>query len=268
MVSFTAATLCFLAAVGTLAAPALDKRGWHHQSQCMTFGEAQQVVDNYKHLLTDPADVQAANYMLTVDYTDYSESVNSLINTCPQGAAAHTLPLLSASFSSRKEFKTGQGQQQPINFIQKDIFNDCASVTVRWETTNTAPIPDVRPVVGIIVLRAEPAPANSRTPWLIKEVFSEFDSAAWLQNLEQAGNICAALNPSSPPVSYSGTPIATPPASTPAAPVVSTSAAPVVSSVVTSYVATTTAYTTTSTTESYAAVTTSSAAATASAYAS
>jgi len=201
MVSFTSCALLSLAAIGSLAVPS---GLWHHGSQCMSKAEAQQVADNYAELIRHFT-VAGADSSLSVDFTDYSESVNTLINTCPQGSAAVTLPLLAPTFSSREQFETGQGQQPAINFKQLGIWNTCNTVIIRWETTNTAPIPTPRPVVGVIIMEVEKAPAGNQYPWIIKEVFSEFDSGAWLQNLEEAG-ICATTNPSSPPIPASATP--------------------------------------------------------------
>jgi len=172
----------------------------------MSKAEAQQVADNYAQLIRDFS-VAGADASLSVDFTDYSEGVNTLINTCPQGSAAQTLPLLSPSFTSREQFKTGQGQQPPINIKQLGIWHTCDTVIIRWETTDTAPIPTPRPVVGIIIMEVEKAPAGNQYPWIIKEVFSEFDSGAWLQNLEEWG-ICGTPNPSSPPIQASATPSA------------------------------------------------------------
>lgn len=230
MVAFTSAALFSLAAVGTLAAPANEKRTgiWHHRSSCMGKKEAQVVADNYAELIRNYTD-ELALASLAENFTDYSESVNSLINTCPQGDAAITLPLLAPTFTTREEFMIGQGQQPLINFEQLNIHHDCKSVTIRWKTTNTAPITPTlanpRPVVGIILLEVVKAPAGNQYPWIVETAYSEFDAAAWLQNLEQAGGICAGTpNPSSPPLELpSGTvgPAATPIAPAPSAPVVS-----------------------------------------------
>jgi hypothetical protein len=116
---------------------------------------------------------------------------SSLINGCPQGSAAMaiTLPLLAPTFTSRDMFKTGQGQQPPINFQQLQMFHSCDTVTIRWMTTNTAPIPSPKPVVGIIIASVVPAPSGNKYPYIIDNVYSEFDAAAWLQNLNDAG-IC------------------------------------------------------------------------------
>jgi len=194
MVSFTSLALLSLAAVGSLAAP---QKRWSND-QCMTGAEAQQVADNYAELIRNYSD-ELAKEALAKDFTDYSEGVNTLINTCPQGAAAQTLPLLSASFSNRKEFMVGQGQQPAINFKQLNIEYNCNYVIIRWETTNTAPIPNPRPVVGLIMIEAEKAPAGHKYPWIVHTVYSEFDSGAWLQNLEQWG-ICTVHESGSPTI--------------------------------------------------------------------
>ncbi|KAK3707957.1 hypothetical protein LTR37_011809 [Vermiconidia calcicola] len=211
MVSFTSAALLSLATIGTFAAPALEKRTglWNSDSKCLNKASAQQVADNYAELIRAYTD-ELAEATLTEDFVDYSESVNSLINTCPQGSAAVTLPLLQPTFSSLDEFKEGQGQQAPINFEQLDIRHSCDSVTIRWKTTNTVTtIEKVRPVVGIIVLLVEKAPAGGEYPWLINTVYSEFDAAAWLQNLQEAG-ICTATLAGSPqlPIPASSVPAA------------------------------------------------------------
>lgn len=117
MVHFTSAAVLSLAA-GALAAP---KGLWHHKSGCMSADEAQQVATNYGDLIASYSD-ELANAALSKDFTDYSESVNTLIDTCPQGAAAVSLPLLSASFSNRAQFEKGQGEQAPINFIQQQLW--------------------------------------------------------------------------------------------------------------------------------------------------
>ncbi|KAK5173974.1 uncharacterized protein LTR77_001053 [Saxophila tyrrhenica] len=228
MVAFVSAALLSLAAVGTLAAPTVEKRTglWHHKSDCMSRREAQVVADNYAELIRNYTD-ELALATLDPGFTDYSESVNTLINTCPQGDAAQTLPLLAPTFSNRTQFMIGQGQQPLINFEQLNIHHDCKSVTIRWLTNNTAPIPNPRPVVGIILLEVVKAPKRNQYPWVAKTVYSEFDSGAWLQNLEQAG-ICVGAD-----ASGSSPPIILPSGTIPASPIVpSGSAAPVAGSVV------------------------------------
>lgn len=257
MVAFTTTALLSLAAIGALAAPSVNEKRtglWHHKSNCMTTAQAQQVASNYAELIRSYTQ-ELADATLAVDFVDYSESVNSLINTCPQGSAAVTLPLLAPTFSSRAQFEAGQGQQAPINFEQLNIHHDCNSVTIRWKTTNTAPIPNPRPVVGIILIEVVKAAAGSQYPWIIQTVYSEFDAAAWLQNLEQAG-ICSVIAPSSPP-------LALPSGTVPAATTVATSTGTTVVSAVTTLTGyTTPAAVTTTSTDTCTETTTSTAAAT------
>ncbi|KAF2159695.1 hypothetical protein M409DRAFT_70872 [Zasmidium cellare ATCC 36951] len=182
MIAFNSLALLSLAAAGTLAAPAWGS------SQCMTDDQANVVAEKYGELIASYTD-ELANAILTEDFTDYSEGVNTLINTCPQGSAAMTLPLLAPTFTSREQFEIGQGQQPHINFKQLNLWNACSSVIIRWETTNTANITDVKPVIGLIVMDTVKAPAGSQYPFLITRVYSEFDAGAWLQNLQEAG-IC------------------------------------------------------------------------------
>jgi len=195
MPSFSSLAVLSIFALGSLARPAPEashKEFERRHDHCLSKGEAQQVADNYAQLIRSYT-TDLANAALSVDFTDYSESVNTLINECPQGSAAVTLPLLSPSFSSRAQFEVGQGQQAPINFQQLGIWHGCDSVTIRWETTNTANITNVRPVVGLITMETCKAPAGSQYPYLIDTVYSEFDAGAWLENLMDAG-ICAAAS--------------------------------------------------------------------------
>lgn len=194
MPSINHLTLASLATSSTLASTIPSKRWGPGDPGCMTWDQAQKVASNWAQLIATytPA---AADAYLTPDFTDYSESVNTLINSCPQGAHALTLPLLAPTFSSREEFKAGQGEQPPINFEQLQMWHTCNTVTVRWETTNTAPIPDVKPVVGIFVVETVPGPDGGEA-YQIERAYSEFDAGAWLQNLMEWG-ICGTSGSSS-----------------------------------------------------------------------
>ncbi|KAK5118913.1 hypothetical protein LTR62_000124 [Meristemomyces frigidus] len=186
MPSLTTITLTSLLALNALAlptAPIAKRRG---NGYCLNRDEAQQIATNYGNLIATYTD-NLANAALSPDFTDYSESVNSLIDQCPQGSAALPLPLLGPSFTNRSSFELGQGQQAPINFHQLQLWHSCETVVIRWETTNTANITNVRPVVGMITMETCEAPAGNLYPYYIDTVYSEFDAAAWLANLQDAG---------------------------------------------------------------------------------
>ncbi|KAK1823065.1 hypothetical protein LTR12_002591 [Friedmanniomyces endolithicus] len=192
MPSFSTLAVASVLALGALARPSMEKRGGY--GYCLDRNEAQLVATNYGQLIASYTKAQA-DAALSADFTDFSESVNSLIVGCPQGsaalqAAAAQLPLLSASFNNLNQFENGQGQQAPINFYQLNMWHSCDTVIIRWETTNTANITGVRPVVGLISMETVEAPAGNLYPYQISTVYSEFDSAAWLANIEAAG-FCA-----------------------------------------------------------------------------
>ncbi|KXL48285.1 hypothetical protein M433DRAFT_138071 [Acidomyces richmondensis BFW] len=191
--------------LGSFAAPySVEQLSRRWQGYCLTDADAQQVATNYANLIQLVNGwEEIANTALSPNFVDYSESVNTLIDTCPQGSAAITLPLLNPTFSNRTQFELGQGQQQPINFQQLNIWHSCDSVIIRWETTNTANIPNVKPVVGMITMETCPAPQGNEYPYYIDTVYSEFDAGAWLQNLQAAG-ICNQSAGSSSEVSSTG----------------------------------------------------------------
>jgi hypothetical protein len=164
MPSINSIVLFSLAALGAIAAPAEKRRAG--RGQCVS------------------------DAVLATNFTDYSESVNTLINSCPQGDAAKPLDLLAPTFTSLAQFKIGQGQQPSINFERLNLWHSCDTVIIRWKTTNTAPIPNPKPVIGLISMEVIKNQNGTTYPWLIDTVYSEFDAGAWLQNLVEAG-ICS-----------------------------------------------------------------------------
>ncbi|KAF2773067.1 hypothetical protein EJ03DRAFT_153050 [Teratosphaeria nubilosa] len=199
MTSFTSLLVAGLFAAGSLAAPSHNLAP-RQSSSCISDTDAQQVATGYGNLIQLISGWEdIADSLLTTDFTDYSESVNTLIDSCPTGSDAESevVPLLGASFTSRAAFISGQGQQASINFNQLNIWHSCDTVVFRWESTNTADIPNVRPVVGIISAEVTPAPSGNEYPYQISTVYSEFDAGAWLQNLNDAGICVGGIDPAS-----------------------------------------------------------------------
>ncbi|EME84039.1 uncharacterized protein MYCFIDRAFT_195207 [Pseudocercospora fijiensis CIRAD86] len=245
MLSYTSIFLISLAAIGSLAAPAKRDGNWHDQG--LTASEAASVAAGYGQLIRQYS-TDLANQLLTPNFTDYSEGVNTLINSCPQGPSAQPLPLLSATFSTRAQFEQGQGEQPPINFEQLNLWYNPNSVTIRWKTTNTVNLTDAKPVIGLITMEVVKAVDSTVYPYQISTVYSEFDSGAWLQNLQEAG-ICSGSNVE--PVPNPGAPAPTATYSAPAKDAQPTP--PVVTEIATAY---TTAYATETCTETAAAAAT------------
>ncbi|KAH9837403.1 hypothetical protein Tdes44962_MAKER08369 [Teratosphaeria destructans] len=163
----TAATFACTA----LAAPQLVKRDCN--DTCMTYDQATQVANNFKTLISAYS-TDAANQYLTADYTDYSDSVTTLIDSGCQGPQT----LGDATFSTRAAFEAGQGSQPDIPFEILNLWYACTGpVVVRWRT---ALHPEF--VTGNIVMETEHS-GDGAEPWLIKTVYSEFNSGAWLVDL-------------------------------------------------------------------------------------
>ncbi|KAH9829128.1 hypothetical protein Tdes44962_MAKER09163 [Teratosphaeria destructans] len=178
MTSFTSLLVAGLFAAASLAAPSPNLAP-RQSSSCISDTDAQQVATGYGNLIQLISGWEdIANSLLTTDFTDYSESVNTLIDSCPTGSDA-------------------QSEVASINFNQLNIWHSCDTVVFRWESTNTADIPNVRPVVGIISAEVTPAPSGNDYPYQISTVYSEFDAGAWLQNLNDAGICVGGIDPAS-----------------------------------------------------------------------
>lgn len=144
-------------------------------SNCMSDSDATKVANNFKTLIAAYSD-SFSNKTMAVDFVDYSDSVMELINGGCEGPEV----LGTAVFSSRAEFQAGQGAQPPIPFEIIKTWNACSAVTIRWQSAQTPQL-----VTGIIVIEVvKNADKKASQKWLIKTVYSEFNSGAWLVNLD------------------------------------------------------------------------------------
>jgi hypothetical protein len=78
-------------AVASLASPLIARGNKEpcdeNAAPCMTYDQASTVANNFASLISAYSNASADAY-LTVDFTDYSDSVNELINNgCPNGPA-------------------------------------------------------------------------------------------------------------------------------------------------------------------------------------
>ncbi|KAK3113668.1 25S rRNA (adenine2142-N1)-methyltransferase [Teratosphaeriaceae sp. CCFEE 6253] len=161
---------------------------------CMNDAAANQVANNFGQLISayTPA---AADAYLTTDFTDYSDGVSTLINSgCPNGPAT----LGAATFTSRDAFKAGQGSQPNITFNLLNVWHNCNTVTLRWRGPMPNPFPGApdpqTPVVGLIVLETQFNGYANAQPFLIKTVYSEFNSGSWLYDLNVFKPNCTAAS--------------------------------------------------------------------------
>jgi len=156
------------------AAPTAARDLQERDGSCMTQSDAQQVADNFQTLIASYSDA-LANASLTVGFEDYSDSVITLIDY----GCTSPVTLGTATFDSRASFESGQGSQPPIPFQQLNLWYNCDNVFLRWRSAQTP-----EEVTGVIILETTQAPAGSEYNFLINTVYSEFNSGAWLVNLD------------------------------------------------------------------------------------
>ena len=180
---FAAALAVVASASPTIKGPTPVKRGYGYD--CLSAAEATTVANNFRATIAEPFDVAFVKATFAIDFEDFSDSVNELINAgCPTGNAT----LGAATFDGRAAFIAGQSSQPPITFNTLKIWYNCDTVILRWMTPNPGTITTAQEeVTGIIVIEVK---ANERrdgsaaqNPWLIETVYSEFNSGAWLYDL-------------------------------------------------------------------------------------
>ncbi|KJX95885.1 hypothetical protein TI39_contig950g00008 [Zymoseptoria brevis] len=161
-------SLALLTTLLTLILPSIAK--------CLCDETANNVALNFQHLFQDYSP-EYVDTVLAVDFTDQTDSVAWLISNgtdCPKQLGVPTLTGLA-------EFKAAQESQPNLPFPILNVFHNCDSVFVRWKF-------DILPqqVQGIAILNTIPNPDSraARTqPFLIKNVFSEFNTGAFTHNL-------------------------------------------------------------------------------------
>jgi len=160
-------------ALGAAAAPA----------KCLCLETATQVADNFKDLINLPFNTTLAKIAMTKDFTDYSSSVNTLIDS----GCTTPVALDDPTFTSRKAFISGQSGQPPIPWENLNVWFTCDTVIVRWRSSAPGTVTPEEPVTGIVVLETVPntvaAQRKQGQDFKIQTVYSEFNSGAWLYDL-------------------------------------------------------------------------------------
>ena len=93
----------------------------------------------------------------------------------------------TASFTDREQFKTAQAAQPPVPLEILNLWHTCNTVIIRWRSAQTP-----QEVTGIDVLET----AYVDGEYDIKTVYAEFNSGAWLVNLDVFTPTCPAPAPS------------------------------------------------------------------------
>ncbi|KAK5110972.1 hypothetical protein LTR85_000682 [Meristemomyces frigidus] len=152
------------------------------QPKCVTDEDAEVIADIFRLLIQEYSD-ELALAALTEDFVDWASSVNILMNRGAQFPKNITGP----TFSGRQAFMDGQGSQPQIPFTKLHIFHGCDSVSMNWLTERSAAGQKTEvaaiPVVGNVIMSVVPAEEGSQYNFRISNIWSEFNSAAWIANL-------------------------------------------------------------------------------------
>ncbi|TKA74197.1 hypothetical protein B0A55_05137 [Friedmanniomyces simplex] len=138
---------------------------------CLLPSDATTLSTNFGKLVSNYSN-KLANETLTANFIDHCESVNTLMNA--GGTAPHAL--LGDTFSSRAAFEAASAAQPSEPFAVQNMWYNCDTITVRWESAQTP-----QPVVGISVLHTKFTGVLGN-PSLF-QIDEAFDSGAWLVNL-------------------------------------------------------------------------------------
>ncbi|KAK4542144.1 hypothetical protein LTR36_006991 [Oleoguttula mirabilis] len=154
-----------LVAMAALAIPGVNA--------CLSEYQANALATNFGKLVSAYSQ-KLANQTLAPGFIDYSESVNSLMD----GGGSAPVALLGETFSSRAAFESASASQPSVPFAVENVWFNCDTITVRWKSAQSP-----QPVIGISVFHTVYKWANKPVPFLIDEIWGEFDSASWLENL-------------------------------------------------------------------------------------
>lgn len=176
-------------------------------STCLTDEQAAAGAEIFRRLIQDYSDELALD-ALTEDFVDYSSAVNIIRNRGNEGPFV----VNEISFNGRAAFMAAQGSQPEIPFDTLNTFHGCNHVATRWQTLRSAngqatesndivsssfflllaveerkriptniPSSPTQPVVGNGILVTVPD-SNNTYGFRVKELYSEFNAAAWLVN--------------------------------------------------------------------------------------
>ncbi|GAB7346482.1 hypothetical protein MBLNU457_5172t1 [Dothideomycetes sp. NU457] len=143
---------------------------------CLTKHDANVVANNFAQLLSNFS-VPLAEAILANDFTDQSDSANSLVD----GGTQSPLPLGSLSFSSKAQNIAAQSSQGNVPFTTLNVWHTCDHVFLRWVSKQHP-----QQVQGIDIFEVSPQPNvfdwSEYGRYQIKTIYGEFNSVAWIQD--------------------------------------------------------------------------------------
>jgi len=168
-----------LAFAATLLAGSAVANSWAkpRDAFCLCDSDADQIGQDFADLIQN-FNATFANLVLADDYTDQSDSVETLID-----ATGGNIPLGSTTFATKADFIAASASQPPVPFKILQTWHTCDTVIIRW-VANPPAVPGVteQQVQGFDALIVEPS-SNGFQPYQIKTTYGEFNSGAWLVDL-------------------------------------------------------------------------------------
>jgi len=157
-----------------LAGTAVAGNSWAQPRDafCLCDSDADVIGNDFAQLISNYSS-DFATQVLADDYTDQSDSVNTLIDS----GTTSPIPLGSLTFASKAAFLAGQGSQPDVPFTILQTWHTCDTVIIRWVAN-----PGAQQVQGFDALVVEPS-SNGFQAYQIKTTYGEFNSGAWLADL-------------------------------------------------------------------------------------
>ena len=150
-------------------------------TQCLSDSDVTHLTDGFALLVNSTFNPTLAADVLSVDFTDFSDSINFLTGQA----------LGSPTFASLIQFDAGQGGQPTVPFsIQAIEAVTCDTIVMRW-LAYPGPIPSR----GITIIHATVGNGTANG-WQIRTQYAEFNVAAWTN--DTPGGSCVAPPPPPP----------------------------------------------------------------------
>jgi hypothetical protein len=166
--------LAFAATLLAGSALAADSWAQPRDAFCLCDSDADTIGNDFAQLISNYS-ATFATEVLADDYTDQSDSVNTLIDS----GTTSPLALGSLTFATKAAFLTGQSGQPNVPFTILQTWHTCDTVIIRWVAN-----PGAQQVQGFDALIVEPS-SNGFQPYQIKTTYGEFNSGAWLADLNR-----------------------------------------------------------------------------------
>ena len=169
-----ALSLLSVASAAAVPAPAANAAHRARGNSCLCLEVATEIVNDFLSLIS-AYNNDTANALLADSFVDTSDSINYLAG----------IPLGGPTFPSKAIFELGQGSQPPvpISLLNIDAVTCDGVIAFRWVGYPATAQLEVK---GINILyTVNGGDKNSVGPggWQISQVFSEFNSAAWITDL-------------------------------------------------------------------------------------